>query len=293
MNHRTTARFDHLVIVLLWASLGFAQTPDVFRAEYMIMPKNKADAQLSRVKLVVNFPISVKDSNNIVIGGEYNRFAYDLKQDLSVNESGLKQFHVIDFNVAYVYRYDPYWRFIGVLTPRLASTLTNPIENGDFSVNATLGAFRENKTIKRPTRLVLGIAYNSTVALRVPLPIIYFEKRFHPNWSYVIGVPKTGMKYHLGERHMFQTEFIVDGYYVNLQNNIVLPNTISASSVSSSAALVTLGYQFKVFKDMFIYGYLGHTLFQDSVLRDEDRNDIFTLNKEPSFYIRSGFRIGL
>jgi len=259
----------------------------------MVMPENKADAQLSRVKIVVNFPISVKDSNNIVIGGEYNRFAYDIRQGLSFRQGGLQQFHVIDFNVAYVYRHDRYWRFIGVLTPRLASTLTNPLENGDFSVNATVGAFREDKTIEKPTRLVLGIAYNSTVALRIPLPIVYFEKRFHPHWSYVIGVPKTGMKYHLGQRHMFQSEFILDGNYVNLHNNIVLPNTISASSVSSSAALVTLGYQFKVWQDMFIYGYLGHTLFQDSVLRDKDRNDIFTLNDEPSFYIRSGFRIGL
>jgi hypothetical protein len=101
------------------------------------------------------------------------------------------------------------------------------------------------------------------------------------------------MKYQFAERHMLQTEFILDGYYVNLQNNILLPNTITASSVSSSAALVTFGYQIKLAQDMFAYGYMGHTLIQDGVLRDNDRNDIFTLNNNPSFYFRTGFRIGL
>ena len=273
--------------------LCLAQTPDVVRAEYMIMPKNDSGSRLSRLKLLLNAPIAVRDSNNLVIGAEYNRLAYHLEKELPFSDVGLKQFHVIDFNLAYVWKFNSNWRFIGVVTPRLASTLTNPLENGDFSINATVGFLKEKKKIDKPIIFVLGISYNSTVALRIPLPFVYYEKRFRPNWSFVVGLPKTGLKYYLRERHQFQTEFIFDGYYVNLQNNIVLPNTVSASSVSSSAALVTLGYQYKLAKSTFLYAYAGHTLFQSGVLRDSDRNDIFTLNDDPSFYFRMGFRIGL
>ncbi|MBT9190002.1 MULTISPECIES: DUF6268 family outer membrane beta-barrel protein [Zobellia] len=282
-----------IIFFLLWSFVGFGQTPDVVRLEYMMMPRNNSDAELSRMKLLVNVPIKVKDSNNLVIGAEYNRLAYNLARELPFSNAGLKQFHVVDFNMAYVWKFNPNWRFIGVVTPRLSSTLTNPIENGDFSVNSTIGFLKEKKNIDKPSIMVLGLAYNSTVALRVPIPIFYYEQRFHKNWSFVVGIPKTGMKYHLKERHQFQTEFIFDGYYVNLQNNIVLPNTISASSVSSSAALVTVGYQFKLAASTFVYAYAGHTVFQDGVLRDEERNDIFTLNDNPSFYFRTGFRIGL
>ncbi|MDB2606517.1 DUF6268 family outer membrane beta-barrel protein [Zobellia sp.] len=257
------------------------------------MPKNNSDAELSRMKVLVNVPIKVRDSNNLVIGAEYNRLAYNLERDLPFSNAGLKLFHVVDVNMAYVWKFNANWRFIGVVTPRLSSTLTNPLENGDFSVNVTAGFLKERKNVDKPTVMVLGLAYNSTVALRIPLPIFYYEKRFHKNWSYVVGVPKTGMKYHVNDKHQFQTEFIFDGYYVNLQNNIVLPNTTSASSVSSSAALVTLGYQYKLAANTFVYAYGGHTVFQDGVLRDEDRNDIFTLNDNPSFYFRTGFRIGL
>ncbi len=280
-----------IFFIIVW---GNAQTPDVLRLEYMLMPRNDAGAKLSRIKLVANMPIKVRDSNNIIIGGEYNRLAYDLQRDdIVVGAEGLNYFHVIDLNLAYVMKYNEDWRFVGVLTPRLASTLTNPLENGDFSINATIGAFRDRQKIAKPDRLVLGIAYNSTVALRIPLPVVYYEKRFHRNWTYVIGVPKTGMKFHFKERNIIQTEFILDGYFVNLQNSTVLPDAGFASSISSSAALVTLGYSYNLNKAMSLYTFAGHTLFQSGVLRDSDRNDIFTLNDKASFYFRTGFRIGL
>jgi len=284
------------VNILLWGYFTaqvVAQSPDIFRIEYMLMPKNKADAELSRIKLVANVPLKVKESDNIILGAEYNYLSQEYGDNSSFEMKGIKNLHVVDLNLAYVYKYNEDWRFIGVTTPRLSSTLTNSIENGDVSVNITLGAFKDIQNIDKPMRLVLGIAYNSTVALRIPLPIVYYEKKFHHKWTYVVGVPKTGLKYHLKKNQMIQTEIILDGYFVNLQNNIILPNMGFASSISASAALITIGYQYNLTKNMSFYGYAGHTLFQDGVLRDKDRNDIFTLNDEPSFYFRTGFRIGI
>lgn len=280
-------------LLILCTFNGYAQSPDIFRLEYMLMPKNNADAELSRIKLVANFPFKVREIDNVIVGAEYNYLAYEIGGDTPFDNTGLENLHIVDLNLAYVLKYNQDWRFIGVVTPRLSSTLTNSLENGDVSVNVTVGAFKDRQNIEKPIRLVLGLAYNSTVALRIPLPIIYYEKRFHPNWTYVVGVPKTGLKYHLRKNHMIQTEFILDGYFVNLQNNIILPNTGFASSISSSAALFTVGYQYNMTKNMSFYGYAGHTLFQDGVLRDKDRNDIFTLNDEPSLYFRTGFRIGI
>ncbi len=271
-----------------------AQTPDIFRAEYMMMPRNSEGAKLSRIKLVVNLPISMKDSSKIIVGGEYNRLSYGLRRDdVPDQNQGLRHLHVADLNLAYMYQYNQFWRIIGLVTPRLSSTLDEPLGKGDISLNVTAGVLREKKNVEKPTILVLGVAYNSTVALRVPLPIVYYEKRFHKHWTYVVGVPKTAIKYHFNEKHLLQSEFILDGYYVNLQNSIVLPGSGAATSISSSAALATLGYQYAIKKSVFLYIYGGHTLFQKSVLRNVDRDDIFTLNDGPSLYMRAGFRIGL
>ncbi|MBT8299110.1 MAG: hypothetical protein KJO52_12320 [Maribacter sp.] len=270
-----------------------SQSPDIFRIEYMLMPKNKAAVEFTRFKILANVPIKVREKDNIIIGGEYNYLSQEFGENDPIAMGGVKGLHVVDFNLAYVYRYNEDWRFIGVATPRLSSSLTNRVVRGDVSANITVGAFKNKQNIDKPIRLVFGITYNSTVALRIPLPIVYYEKRFHPNWSYVVGVPKTGLKYHLKERHMIQTEIILDGYFVNLQNNIILPDSGIASSISSSAALFTIGYQYNITKSMSFYGYGGHTLFQKAVLNNQDRNDIFTLNDEPSLYFRAGFRIGI
>ena len=281
-----------LVFMVLWG-LGFSQTPDIIRVEYMWMPRNDADAKLSRMKLVVNVPIKVGESDNIILGSEYNRMAFDLIRGTPYNDEIKRDFHVVDLNMAYVFQYNTDWRFVGVVTPRISSTLENPLEKGDMSVNVTVGAILDKPQAEKPSRLVLGVAYNSTVALRVPLPVIYYEKRFHPNWTYVVGAPKSGIKYHFNERHLLQTEFILDGYYVNLQGAVIGSDSGVASSISNSAALATFGYQYSLAKNIFLYGYVGHTLFQDNALRDYDRNNIFTLNDEPSFYFRTGFRIGI
>lgn len=281
------------LIISFISALCYAQTPDIFRLEYTMLPENDAEVALSRAKLVVNFPITLKDSSNIIIGSEYNRIVYDVERNLGFENEGFNLLHVLDVNLAYVNKHNAEWRFIGVLTPRLASTLTNPLENGDFSVNITGGAFRDRRKIEKPSRLVLGLTYNSSVKLRVPLPIVYYEKQFHKKWAYVVGVPKFAMRYEPKNSSTFQLEFIVDGYFVNLQNNVLLSDANIASSISSSAALVTFGYQYNFTQAMSVYLYGGHTVFQNSVLNDNDRNNIFTLNDEPSFYFRTGFRIGI
>ncbi|MDO6604812.1 DUF6268 family outer membrane beta-barrel protein [Arenibacter palladensis] len=285
--------WEFLLGFFLSINYCLAQTPDVFRLEYMLMPRNTAEAKLSRIKLVANLPIKVGKNDNIIVGGEYNRIEYDLNRRTPYDDVITETFHVADLNMAYILQYNQDWRFVGVVTPRLSSTLTNDIGQGDVSVNMTIGALRDRPKIEKPTRLVLGIAYNSTVAVRVPLPLVYYEKRFHPNWAYVVGAPKSGMKYFFNDNHMLQTEFILDGYYVNLQNTVISSDSGVASSISTSVALFTLGYQYAVAKNIFFYGYAGHTLFQAGVLRDEDRKDIFTLNDQPSFYFRTGFRIGI
>lgn len=292
----TSRRLRHIFswMFFIWVIASFSQTPDVFRAEYMMMPRNSLGAKLSRIKMVVNVPITLKDSSNIIIGGEYNRLSYGLRRNGVPEEIiGLRHLHIVDFNLAYVYRYTKFWRIIGVVTPRLSSTLGEPLERGDISFNATVGVLREKKYIDKPTILILGIAYNSTVAIRVPLPIIYYEKRFHEHWSYVVGAPKTALKYHFNEKHMLQSEFILDGYYVNLQNSVLIPGFGAATSISSSASFGTFGYQYAIKKSVFLYIYGGHTLFQKGVLRNAERKDIFTLNDGPSYYMRAGFRIGL
>ena len=285
-----------LLVLLLIVTINpiLAQTPDVFRIEYMLMPDNSGDVETSRIKLVLNVPIALREKRDyLILGAEYNRYNFEVPDDLFPNSNDLSKFHVIDVNMAYMYNLSEKWRLIGVVTPRWSSNFVEELQQDDFNMNYTVGAYKNIKDVEKPFILVLGISYNGTSPIDVPLPFVYYEKRFHPNWSYVLGVPKSGMKYFTKKGHFFQTELFLDGYYVNIQNNILLPGNNLSTDVSSTALLLTLGYQYKITKDMSVYLIGGHSLFQNGVLRDEARNDIFTLNDEAGLYFRTGFRIGI
>jgi hypothetical protein len=214
-----------LWVLLLVATVNniYSQTPDVFRIEYMLMPENSGDIETSRIKLVLNVPIAVREKKDyVVLGAEYNRYNFEVPDDLFPSSNDLNKFHVVDVNLAYMYKLSEKWRLIGVITPRWSSNFVEELQEDDFNINYTVGAYKNVKDVDKPYMLVLGLSYNSTSPIDVPLPFVYYEKRFQKNWSYVIGVPKSGMKYFTKKGHFFQTELFLDGYYVNIQNNILL-----------------------------------------------------------------------
>lgn len=273
---------------------GVSQTPDVFRAEYMLMPRNSSDVETSRIKLLANIPIPVREKKDfIVVGSEYNRYNFEVPEGLFENSDDLKKLHVLDINLGYVYKMTDEWRMVGVITPRWSSNFVEDLQEEDFNINYTAGAYQDKKNMDKPYKLVLGISYNSSSPIQVPLPFLYYEKRFHPDWSYVLGVPKSGLKYFTPKGHFFQAELFVDGYYVNIQNDILLSGNNLSTDISQTALLLALGYQYKITKDMSLYLVGGYTLFQNGALRDDERKDIFTLNDEAGLYFRTGFRIGI
>ena len=283
-----------LYLLLIASCVCIGQTPDVFRAEYMLMPRNSSDVETSRIKLLANIPIPVRDKKDfIIVGSEYNRYNFEVPEGLFENSDDLKKLHVLDINLGYVYKMTEEWRLVGVVTPRWSSNFVEDLQEEDFNINYTAGAYQDKKNVEKPYKLVLGLSYNSSSPVQVPLPVLYYEKRFHPDWAYVLGVPKSGLKYFTPKGHFFQAELFVDGYYVNIQNDILLSGNNLSTDISQTALLVALGYQYKITKDMSLYFVGGHTLFQNGALRDDERKDIFTLNDEAGLYFRTGFRIGI
>jgi hypothetical protein len=259
----------------------------------MSMPKNDAEISLSRIKLVLNVPIKVKSDDFLVLGAEFNGYDYDNQSEQGFEIADLNHFYVIDINLAYVLKIDFEWRLVSVVTPRWSSNLTTTLEKEDFNLNLAAGVYRVRNEVEKPSRLVLGLSYNSSASVRVPLPVLYYERRFHPKWAFVLGVPKSGLKYYTRKQHFFQFEVILDGYYVNIQDNFLLADNSTASAISSTAVLATLGYQYKFTKDISVYATIGHSIFRSGLLRNENRAGVFTLNDRPGLYFRTGFRIGI
>ena len=143
--------------------------------------------------------------------------------------------------------------------------------------------------IKRPFRLILGLTYNTTLGLPIPLPFISYYRRLNENWSYSLGVPKSNLKYIFNEKFMLQSFASLDGYFANLQQPITIDGK-TANNISLSVLVAGLGFEHFFTKHLVAYCYSGYTFRLDNVLRDENRDQVFRINNLNAFYLRTGVK---
>ena len=143
MKKHKNAFLPFLCVMMLIVESIFSQTPDVFRMEYMLMPENSGEVETSRIKLVLNVPIAVRDKKDyVVVGAEYNRYNFEVPDDLFPDSGDLSKFHVLDVNFAYLYKLSEKWNLIGVVTPRWSSNFVEELQDDDFNMNYTVGAYK-------------------------------------------------------------------------------------------------------------------------------------------------------
>ncbi|TXD50114.1 hypothetical protein ES045_02745 [Polaribacter sp. IC073] len=283
----------YLITLMLFTSFfANAQLTDLARLEYSFIPKNNSEDQYTRIKALVNYPIEVKEDSYIILGAEYNRIILNLKDEYPFDTSSFETLTVIDFNIAYTYKMNKDWRIGFKITPRLASTLTERITKDDLFLNG--GVFfvndRTNETsLKRPYRLILGLTYNTTTGLPFPLPFVSYYRRVNEKWSFSAGVPKSNIKYRFNENRNLQAFIGLDGYFANLQRPTTVLNK-EANTVSLSLLITGLGYEYLLSKHLVVYAYGGYTLRLSNVLRDKDRENVYTLDDVNTFYLRTGIK---
>jgi len=287
------APYLFLCLLLGSITLGHAQSSDLFRLEYLRIPENNTGINTSRYRALLNVPLKLTTNSYLVVGGEYNEFDIEFRKETPFNKEDVEQLHVIDFNLGFITKWNENWRIVGIVTPRVASNLKGGIASDDLFFNTTVSFWKEAKDAEKPFRIVLGLSYNSTTGIPIPLPLVSYYRRFHPNWSYTLGIPKSNFKYHISDKHSLQMALLLDGYFINIQDDIELPDGKVGSRISLSALVATLWYQYNITKNVAFYTTFGRSLILDSSLRNDNRNDVFLLNNESNLFIRGGFRISI
>lgn len=281
-----------LIFFGLGTSFLNAQLTDLARLEYSFIPSSRSEDQYTRLRASLNYPIKIKGDNYLIVGGEYSRIILNLNEDYPFDVGIIDRLHVIDLNLGYTFKSSEYWRFGLQLSPRIASTLNMNITMDDVFLNGGIFAIHDKtkaSDIKRPFRLIMGLTYNTTVGIPVPLPFISYFRQVNDKWSFTAGIPKSNVKYNINQRVLLQGFAFLDGYYANLQEAITI-NGGEADHISLSAAVAGLGLEYLFTKHLVGYCYTGYTFRLTNVLRDNDRNEIVRLNNLNAFYLRTGIK---
>lgn len=284
--------FLGFLFCLLWMSQMQSQLTDLARLEYSFIPKNSSNDEYARVRLLLNYPFELKEDTYLVLGAEYNRVFLNLRDDYPFDTELVERIHVVDFNIAYTFKMSKDWRFGAKLTPRLASTLTDQITSDDLFLNAAVFFVKDrtkSTSLKRPYRLIVGLTYNTTVGLPFPLPLVSYYRRINEKWTFSAGVPKSNIRYFFNPKNNLQAFAALDGYFAHLQRPTSV-NGRSVDNISLSVAVLGFGYEYLFTKNLVFYIYNGYTLRLNNVLRNDNRDNIFTLDNLNTYYLRTGIK---
>lgn len=291
-----------LSFLLFFGSSAMAQLTDLARVEYTYFPQSDSDNSFRRFRTFFNFPIKLKKEGSYLVPGiEYRNVHFKFYDDTSFETLHLDRFQSFTATLAYVFHLNNNWR-VGLQTGAKAASnfSTNELLSDDIIYEGAVYfiKIKKGEDILKPTRIIFGLHYSTTTGFPFPLPVAHYYKKFHPKWSYMLGVPKTNLKYHTNNRNVLQAFVTLDGFYANVQDNFdvtptVNDNTALANSMSMTVVLAGIGYEYSITEHLGLYVYAGHTIRNDIRLRDVDRNDVYTINSVNTFYARGGLKFSV
>ncbi|MBP2834188.1 hypothetical protein J8281_18465 [Aquimarina sp. U1-2] len=296
-------RNKNLYIILLFLGVFCelsAQVTDLMRVEYAYIPQSNSDNTYRRFRMSANYPIKINDEGTyLVISPQYRYNDLNISDRLPFEEGGdLNVFQTFSLELGYTFKMKNDWRFGAKLGAGMSSNFEGSgIESDDFRYTTSVFFVKSYKKLQAPktARLIIGLRYATPASITFPLPIINYFKRFHPNWSYSLGTPKTSIKYFINQKNTIQTFVGLDRFYGNLQNNRRFTDQNGETKIAENASMLNiigaLGYEYYFTEHLLFYTYSGYTLSNEIRLRDNNQQNVLVINEANTFYIRSGIKL--
>ena len=295
MNQLT---LNFIILISFFFTQLSAQLNDLARIDYTSIPANNSSIEYSRIRALFNYPIKLKkEETYFLIGLDYSHLGLNMDDNVSFDKKEIDGFQLLDLNLGYTTPINKDWRFGVKLSPGFSSNLTaNDLNIEDIVLSGDIVVINDKTTdenVTKPWRLILGLSYSGNRGFPFPLPFISYYRRFHPSWSFNVGVPKSNLQYHISKVHRLKLYAELDGVTSNLQRGVVVDSTEVAESINMSLILGGFQYEYH-FTDHFQFYARTSYIFSNTVnLRDGSKNNIKSLDNSNSLYLRTGVRFKL
>ena len=279
------------------STVGVSQLSDLVKVDYSKLPKGTSSVGYDRLRGLFNYPIKTKEDCFILIGLDYSKI--ELSFDNSVESfdiAAIEDFQLLDFNIGYTFKINEDWRFGARITPGFSSNLVKEISFEDVVFSGDIVFIKDKKndpSLERPYQLIFGISYSQNRGIPFPLPFISYYKKFHPNWSYKLGIPKSNLQYHLSKKSRFKVIAELDGFTSNIQGGLLVNGSEIADKANMSVIIAGLRYEYKFTKHIELYCNLANILSSSAKLKTKKNKTVASVNKNNTFYLRTGIRLKL
>lgn len=285
-------RFRFLVFFLLIISFtGHAQLSDLARLDFTFIPNKGSDVEYTRSRFLVNYPLKLKkEGEYLLLGIDYSNVHLRFKNDeLPFDRNLLNDFKLLDFTFGYTKPLENEWRLGVRFQPGISTNLTAKSLNANdfvFSGDVVFIKSFEND-IDKPSRLIVGLSYSQNRGYVFPLPFISYYKKFRPDWSYNLGIPKTNLQYHLSDNHRLKLFAQLDGFTSNIQNGALVNGEEYAEIINMSLINGGLQYEYHFTDHLQLDVRAAYNFSLSNKLKDGNNNTLLTIDNDSRSYFRA------
>lgn len=283
-----------LFIFLLFTTNSSSQLSDLAKIDYTRLPKGSSDVGYDRLRGLFNYPIKVNESSFFLVGLDYSKIELSFDSGIDAFDiDAIEDFQLLDLNIGYTFKLNENWRFGARFTPGFSSNLVKNLSFEDVVISGDIVFIkdkRHDENIEKPYQLILGVSYSGNRGIPFPLPFISYYRKFHPNWSYKLGVPKSNLQYHLSKKSRFKLVAELDGFTSNIQDGLLVNGDEIADKINMSIIIGGLRYEYKFTDHLELYFNISNILSSSATLKDRKNNSIISVNKNNTYYVRSGIR---
>ncbi len=288
----------YLIILLCTQYSIWSQGVDLARVEYTYIPQSNNNT-FSRFKISGNYPIELDEKGTyLIITGEYRYNSLEINEEMTFDgQDELGNFQTAGLEIGYTFKMKNNWRFGSKLGMKISSNFAGSgIKNDDLRYTGAVYFVKKYKYEQEPksASLVIGVKYTNPASLNFPLPILNYYKRFHINWSFSVGTPKTSIKYFFNKKNTLQAFVGVDRFYSNLQNNKLIRDSGGAERFAENISMLNvigaLGYEYYFTEHLLFFAYSGYTLSNEIRLRNANQDNVILINSGNTVYLRSGIK---
>ncbi|WP_430411744.1 DUF6268 family outer membrane beta-barrel protein [Kordia sp.] len=282
-----------IISMLLFSSSIYGQLSDLARIDYTYIPKAKSDVEYSRLRALFNYPIKLKkEGTYMFVGLDYSNI--NLKSDavFPFDTRDLNDFQLLDFAISYTTPLKNDWRLGLRLRPGFSTNLAaNALSLEDVIISGDIIFIKEGELkYGKRQKWILGVYYSGNSGFNFPLPYITYFKKFAPNWSMSLGVPKTNLQYFISDKNRLKAYAQLDGFTSNLQRDVPIIEGEAARSINMSLIVSGLQYEYHFTEQLQFYARAAYIFAIDNELRNEQRETIFSLDSKAKIYLRTGVK---
>ncbi|MGO4919616.1 DUF6268 family outer membrane beta-barrel protein [Maribacter spongiicola] len=288
-------RFKYFFAILFFTtSATQAQLSDLARLDFTFIPNKGSDVEYTRSRFLINYPVKLKkEGEYLLLGIDYSNIHLRFKRDeLPFDRNLLNDFKLLDFTIGYTKPLKNGWRLGVRFQPGISTNLTaKSLNANDLVFSGDVVFIKKFETdIDKPSRLIVGLSYSQNRGYVFPLPFISYYKKFSPDWSYNIGIPRTNLQYHLSENHRFKLFGQLDGFTSNIQNGALVNGTDTAEIINMSLINGGLQYEYHFTDHLQLDVRAAYNFSLNNKLKDGSNNTLFTIDNDSRSYFRAVLR---